>query len=489
MFTPPKSKSPWEAMTSGSTGGWASGLKSWGPAITAAIGATTPINPLAPFMSAAMGGIGAGGIGGFQGTDKGWGNLGSTLLGGAAGWGLGGLGSGLQAGIASGMKTGLSGGIGNALSGVGKGFQQGLQNYWGATTGPFKSAANWLGNLGGTSSKASSLSGIGTNDILTKYLGQGPLGTGFGGMTGAGSGANAFFGGTGLGTGSTASALLGLSNNALSQGGVGPQWGGNVAANPVLAKSGAVSATGSGAIGAGTDFGSRVLGMLKDPYMLGGVALMGSGAFLNTPKAPEMPSYIGDLTAGLLGGSGLTDVGKMGRSELMKVMGQEGIYSPSTVSDPYYEAATRRVDEAYDKAEKDMVKRYKHYGGEESQDFNLALGKLRQDQAREKAAIGVELNERKWAAQLNRTYDAVKTAIGVDDNTMKDLLGLTQLSMEQAAMMYGIEVADVKSLREALGLGGSALVQYGMKENELAAQKDIYSNYFNSLGSIRALTE
>jgi len=113
MITPPKSKSPWEAATSGSTGGWASfagpsetknpddpaGWGWVGPALTTAMGAIPGVGPA---LSAGMGAIGAAGVGGFQGTDSGWGKgIMDTLGGATAGYGLGSLGSG----IGSGLKT------------------------------------------------------------------------------------------------------------------------------------------------------------------------------------------------------------------------------------------------------------------------------------------------------------------------------------------------------------------------------------------------
>lgn len=131
MFTPPKSKSPWEAMTRGSTGGWANvfapgeALGFVGPAATVAAGAIPGIGPA---ISAGMGAAGTmGGEGswlgdtGFQGTDEGWGNLLPTILGGAGGWGAGQVGSSLGAGLGNVMSgPGVTAG-GNIVGGVSPG--------------------------------------------------------------------------------------------------------------------------------------------------------------------------------------------------------------------------------------------------------------------------------------------------------------------------------------------------------------------------------
>ena len=70
-LTPPKSKSPWTAMTEGSTDKWAKGAEQWGPMIN------SYLNAIFPVVGGMVGGaIGLEGRGtGFQGTDKGWGNI------------------------------------------------------------------------------------------------------------------------------------------------------------------------------------------------------------------------------------------------------------------------------------------------------------------------------------------------------------------------------------------------------------------------------
>ena len=104
-FTPPKSKSPYEAMTSGSTGGWASSFahgKSMGfvgPLSTMLAGLIPGVGPA---VSAGMGAAGTmGGKGswlgnsGYQGSDYGSANWMPTLMGAAAGYGAGSLGKGI----------------------------------------------------------------------------------------------------------------------------------------------------------------------------------------------------------------------------------------------------------------------------------------------------------------------------------------------------------------------------------------------------------
>jgi hypothetical protein len=165
MFTPPKSKSPWEAATSGSTGGWAAfagpsktvnpndpaGWGWVGPALTTAMGAVPGVGPA---LSAGMGALGSlGGGTGFQGTDKGWGNIGSTLLGTAGGYGLGTLGAGLSSGIQAALSPTATVGTGTgaySMLGAGGGPATGLEAFTGGFgQGVSKALQPFGGLLGG----------------------------------------------------------------------------------------------------------------------------------------------------------------------------------------------------------------------------------------------------------------------------------------------------------------------------------------------------
>lgn len=182
MFTPPKSKSPWEAMTAGSTGGWAAGLQKFGPVLNAALGAVPVVGP----ALAAIGGAAGMSGGGFQGTDKGASNILSTALGGLAGYGMGGIG----AGVGSGLKSFASG------TGLMSGFGKGVTNYAGTNIIPGMSGSNpvaWTGGANAIPTK--------TGSILQPLYGGAPAVTGSaaGNVLSAGSGITNFsMGGSGI---------------------------------------------------------------------------------------------------------------------------------------------------------------------------------------------------------------------------------------------------------------------------------------------------
>lgn len=467
MFTPPKSKSPWEAMTSGSTGGWAGfasptakGIGKYiGPALTSLAGIVPGVGP---FLSAGMGASGMmGGGTGFQGTDKGWSNLGSTALGTLSGFGAGGIGKGVAGGLSSiGAGGGFGGGLSNALTNFGTGFQTGMSQYGATAAAPFKSLGNFFtggaaagggGNMAPyTAAELARMPGAGT-----AYTGLSPAqalslrGGQMAGNMAQFAGPNQLFG-----TGAspfTVGATSGA-NQMLTGAGTGAMGGYGT------------TGTSAGIPAGGADWGTRMLNFFKKPENLLGIASMTGSALQRTPDY-QGPAYLGQLTEAMLGGKGISDIDKQSRALLGDVQMGEGRWGYEGASDEYFNAATRRIDESYEQAEKDLLKRYKHYGGEESQDFNMALQRLRQDQAREKAAIGTEMEERKWVAAQNRSYDAIKAGLGLGDADMKNLLGLTGMAVEEAAMKYGAEVADVMSLREALGLGGATMLNMGATQD------------------------
>ena len=198
MFTPPKSKSPWAAMTQGSSGGWAKPMEAWGPAFTTAAGFIPGIGPL---ISAGMGAAGMAGVGGFQGTDYGMSNIGSTLLGAGMGYGLGHLGKGIGSGVQ------------NMFSAGNAGNQAGYQ----ATLAGMNGGAGMFAGTGtAAGSAAASSGGMGAAGLFGQGFMNSPIGK-FAGRTASGVGN--MFGGAGSGGGAGTAGASGLfgggSNNLL----------------------------------------------------------------------------------------------------------------------------------------------------------------------------------------------------------------------------------------------------------------------------------
>lgn len=183
MLTPPKSKSPWEAMTLGSTGGWAK------------FGNEPIVKGAALLGAGALGGPGAaagvGALMGYPGYKKSAGSQIMGTLGGAiGGYGMGSLGAGLAGGAKGLLAGGMHAQPSNWAQFTG-GFGQGMQGYFGSPIIPgmagtsgtniLSGAKNLLGLGGsvapgatGTASGGARLAGMASGTVAT----PGQLGTG-----------------------------------------------------------------------------------------------------------------------------------------------------------------------------------------------------------------------------------------------------------------------------------------------------------------------
>jgi len=425
MFSVPKSKSPWDAMTKGSTGGWASGIQPWGPAITAASGAIPGVGPM---ISTALGTIGAAGGGtGFQGTDKGWSNLWRTPLGALSGYGLGSVGSGVGGAI----KGGLSSGGGGIMSG----FQSGMGNYLNTPIIPGMSGTSGsnigkgvMGLFGGKPSvNASELASYTGN--MPSYASYQP------------SSIMSSF--TGAGTPSTSSLLSGIGTSGQSL---------TSLFNPY----GAISTrAGTEAAKQGINWGE----------VAGGLATSLAPSLMSEKtQIPESALY-GNITSKLLGGQAMSELGALAREKLTGNLNDQ--FSP--VPDEYYNASTRRLDEAYDKAESDFTKQWQatRPGSDVQGDsaYREGINKIRQNRAREKAGLAAELDYRREADYYDRQYQNISQALGVDNQTMQDYMSLAQLDSERLALNTGITLGEAAQFKEIFGNLGGYLMQRGMGLN------------------------
>jgi hypothetical protein len=199
-----------------------------------------------------------------------------------------------------------------------------------------------------------------------------------------------------------------------------------------------------------------MLDFFLKPNNVAGLALMGASA-LPTNATYQSPELMGQMTAKLLGGKGITELGMQSRDMLSKMMSTP-ISEQMKATDPWLTRASTKLDEAYADAEKALTRKFKGYGATDSKEFMQEMTKLQSNKAAEKASLQYEAQEREYVRVQNQQYDAVKTSLGIDDATMKDLLGLTQMSVEEAGLKYGADAADIQSLREALGMGGAAML-------------------------------
>ena len=176
----------------------------------------------------------------------------------------------------------------------------------------------------------------------------------------------------------------------------------------------------------------------------------------------------------------MSELGALGREKLTGNLNQG--FSPAP--DEYYNAATRRLDEAYDKAEQDFSAQYK--GGrpgasvENDSAYREGINKIRQDRAREKSALGYELDYRRESDYITQQAQNIQTALGVDEQTFQDYMGLAQMETEALAMNTGISLAEANQFKEAFGQIGQMFMQRGLGLDPMSSLSRIKAAYGNS---------
>lgn len=426
LFTPPKSKDPWTAATKGSTGGWAKPYAK--PfALLPAIGAILGSAIAGPGVGSTI----AAGIGAIQGK--------TTGIWGKPSWGSSGIGA--LHGLAQSS-------VGNTIGGMG-------------STGGLQSAANAIQAIGsagagapGTYGAWGSAGGGVPGDYLAGQAGAYGMPNYATGISGAGSSlANA---------GLTAGGSTGLASSPGSFGAWGTSQIPNYAQNFANATGGALSSAFNpyavaGATAKGINWGQVAggLGTALAPSLMGG----------ETPQIPQSELY-GQMTSRLLGDEALSSLGQLGRDKLTGGLNEE--FSP--VPDEYYNASVRRLDEAYDKAEKDFTTQYQGMrpgaNVESDSAYRQGLNEIRTNRAREKSALAAELDYRREADYYDRQYQNIVQALGVDNQTMQNYMALAQMDANNLALNTGISLGEAQQFKEIFGNLGGYLMQRGLGLND-----------------------
>lgn len=198
--------------------------------------------------------------------------------------------------------------------------------------------------------------------------------------------------------------------------------------------------------------------------VIGGASLLGSIA---TPSPQfQMPDSVEELRKKLIEGQGLSPLGQQAQAELGNILrsSPQELYSPA--NDAYYAETNRVIDEQYGQAKRQLDAAYNNAGMLGSGEYMAELNKLMQAQANAKSAFAQTENQRRFELARTDKYRAIQDSLGVDKNTMDNLVGLTGLDVQTAAMLYGAKVADVQAIRESLGTLGVELISRGQSPNQ-----------------------
>ncbi len=195
--------------------------------------------------------------------------------------------------------------------------------------------------------------------------------------------------------------------------------------------------------------------------------ILGAGMTLASTmgKQPEFqPVDIESIRTALLSGQAISPLATQARAQLSQIMGAQSGQLYPTATDAYYQSAMRQTEIAYQDAQKAMAKRYNMFDPNYQQngEYQDLARKLDQELASVKSDYAVKEEQRRFELERQQKYQAIQEALGVDTQTMNELLGFTQLSIQQAADKYQVDVKDVDEMRKALGgLGGELLSSPG----------------------------
>ena len=206
-------------------------------------------------------------------------------------------------------------------------------------------------------------------------------------------------------------------------------------------------------------------GLVNVPNVLGAASIAGS----MVAKQPEfqMPSTVEDIRKKLIEQTeegktgGLTEVGKQAQLELSNILKStpQELYAPN--KDVYYEATLRRTRTSYEEAKKNLDAAYNLAGVYGSGEHLAAQDKLAQQLTNAETDLFAQTEQRNFELARTAKYQALQDALQVDKDVMDDLVGLSGLDVQTAAMIYGAKSSDITAIREALGTLGAELILRG----------------------------
>lgn len=193
--------------------------------------------------------------------------------------------------------------------------------------------------------------------------------------------------------------------------------------------------------------------------------LLGAGALASSmaPQTPqfEMPPIVSDLRSKLMAGEALSPLGQQARSSLSEIMSAKPTELFAPAKDEYYQAVLRRTRTAYQEAQKNLDAAYNQAGVYGSGEHLAAKDKLNQQLTNAETDLFAQTEQRNFELARSQQYQAIQDSLGVDKDQMDDLVGLTGLDVQTAAMVYGAKVEDVKQIRDSLGTLGMELLMRG----------------------------
>jgi hypothetical protein len=210
--------------------------------------------------------------------------------------------------------------------------------------------------------------------------------------------------------------------------------------------------------------------------LLPGISLLGAST-LYPGKQPEYitPSSVEELRKRIETGT-TTPLGSIARGELSRwITSPFGTIWPETAQDPYVQSQFRQMEEVADREKKRMEEYHSQFGSPYSGEHLQDIQDIEDNLAQAKEDFTAQFNVQRRAEEINTRVAAVQQATGLDQQTIADLIGITGLDIEAAAIKYGVDVANLQSFRQMMGMGGLM---------SLAGAGGLFSPYSTSLQTL-----
>lgn len=254
------------------------------------------------------------------------------------------------------------------------------------------------------------------------------------------------------------------SPNAISGASIpGLSWGSNMGSSVSQAPSVSAPFTPVSSLPSTQTPGAEKASWLNPKTALGGASMLGS----MIPKSPtfSMPDSVGNIRSQLMSGNQLTSLGKDAQAEISRIMTAKADELYPIANDAYYNAALKRTRDSYAAAEEELDKSYNLVGMYGTGEHMAAKADLKNELAQAESALAAQTEQQRFELAQNAKMTAIAQALNVDQATLADLVGLSGLDVQTAAMAYGADVEDVQQIRQALGTLGTNLISSGMGVN------------------------
>jgi hypothetical protein len=211
----------------------------------------------------------------------------------------------------------------------------------------------------------------------------------------------------------------------------------------------------------GSKLGKGIEKFITNPENLLGVGSLAMSAMQKQPEYQE-PASIGELRNQLKSGIAPTKLGSLAQGELSRILTSTPTDLYPVESDAYYQSLLRRTRDSYATAKQNLDAQYNQAGVYGSGEHLAAVAKLQQELTNAEADLYAQTENKNQEMAMAAKYQAIQSALGVDKETMDNLIGLSGLDVQSAALKYGASVEDIQKIREALGTLGTESLKSGM---------------------------